>query len=644
MAIAMEAVEEVTRAAIDPTVPDSQEATTGDISPAIDSTQPADNARGVGPNNIQQEDEDLQLIPPNGIPSSVALGINFNYDVFKHDFLMRDAAWMSEVRKAMLHYMGLEMHGVKVDWSIVDISIPLNTISREMRMSTRRKLYQMKVKMDGKLVEPFDPDELERPRKTVRSNPSKKSDVPLPPNARAEAPTPRKGKEKMVMQPKNAFEDEVRNELRELKEAITMSRQEAKAIARSQKETTTRLSQSSAGPSNHMEGIDVRRGQPAASLQTPLASMAEYRNTVARMLEECEWAVERNTSLEEELVIAERKIDELRQRRLVLTTVHKALSEWRVDNLLPSTSFIIGHRLLASDVDRAGVDTSNLLICHDFKLVAASHRSPQLFYEHLKSIYDSYVNLDNNPDVQPLVKGVDAEYFDVDAFLGTDMGGSEENITDSTVVPTVGCSIDLTADEAVDEPCSPPDRQIISVVPSQRVHLTVVVSPEANKCITTEWPRLSDLTKEDRKSTYARKYLRGDVINAYIFEKFLQRSREELFNMFYCNIFWFAKASQQVDAYDMTSHSESASIGIKRMRNTIYPQLRDGDFKVPHQLDQYSCGIHIIQMLAGAGMKGLGLDQCWRVEKLAWIATIDQVTTMGIMLSSWLNGKFNHVP
>ncbi|KAL2633986.1 hypothetical protein R1flu_005465 [Riccia fluitans] len=87
----------------------------------------------------------------------------------------------AEVRKAMLHYTGLEMHGVKVDWSIVDISLLLNTISREMRMSARRELYRMKVKMDGKLVEPFDPDELERPRKIVRSNPLKKSDVPLPP-------------------------------------------------------------------------------------------------------------------------------------------------------------------------------------------------------------------------------------------------------------------------------------------------------------------------------------------------------------------------------------------------------------------------------------------------------------------------------
>ncbi|KAL2621978.1 hypothetical protein R1flu_002183 [Riccia fluitans] len=56
VAIAMEAAEEVTGAAIDPIVPDSQQATTGEISPAIDSTQLVDNARGAGHNNIQQED------------------------------------------------------------------------------------------------------------------------------------------------------------------------------------------------------------------------------------------------------------------------------------------------------------------------------------------------------------------------------------------------------------------------------------------------------------------------------------------------------------------------------------------------------------------------------------------------------------
>ncbi|KAL2632614.1 hypothetical protein R1flu_004093 [Riccia fluitans] len=98
----MEATKEVTRGAIDPIVPNSLQVTTGDISPAIDPTQLADNARGVGPNNIQQEDEDLQLIPPNGIPSSVALGINFNCDVFNHDLLLRNADWKSDALTVVL--------------------------------------------------------------------------------------------------------------------------------------------------------------------------------------------------------------------------------------------------------------------------------------------------------------------------------------------------------------------------------------------------------------------------------------------------------------------------------------------------------------------------------------------------------------
>ncbi|KAL2633148.1 hypothetical protein R1flu_004627 [Riccia fluitans] len=464
VAIAMEATEEVTRAIIDPTVSNSQQATTEDISPTTNPTQPIDNARGIGPNNIQQEDEDLHLIPPNGIPESVALGINFNCDVFKHDFLMRDAAWRNERPRKIVR----------------------SNPSKKSEGRSLTKWQRGKDTFTIVLDEALQPD-----RPTAATNgsslPSSYNGVPLPPNAGAQAPTSRKGKEKMAMQPENAFEDEVRKELRELKEAITMSRREAKAIARSQKETTTCLGQSSAGPSNHMEGTNVHRGQPAASLQTKSALMVEYRNTVAQMLGECERAVERNTSLEEELVIAQRKIDELEQRL----------------------------------------------------------KDPQLFYEHLKSIFDSYVNPDNNPDVQPLVKGLDAEDFDVDVFLGTNMGGrkeemtpdfldglsvhdvrrlefeienirgepqqitratarlwlnyeqdvlppptAKENITDSTVVPTVGCPIDLIADEAMDEPCSPLDHQIIFVVPSQRMDLIAVVSPKANRCITTEWPSI----------------------------------------------------------------------------------------------------------------------------------------------------------
>ncbi|KAL2624142.1 hypothetical protein R1flu_008387 [Riccia fluitans] len=532
----------------------------------------------------EQEDKDLQLIPLNGIPGSIALGINFNCDIFKHDFLMRDTTW----------------------------------------------------KCDALTIVPDEASQPDHPAAATdgSSLSSFENGVPLPSNAGAEAPTSRKGKEKVAMQPENAFEDEVRKELRELKEAITMSRREAKAIARSQKETTTRLGQSSTDPSNHMEGTDVHRGQPAASLKTKSASMVEYRNTVARMLEECEWAVERNTSLEEELVIAQRKIAKLEQRvKKSEVEKRKMLMDMEEEAHPDELSLARDGHVSRNVVDVTIENAERRLVLTTVHKVLSE--CPQLFYEHLKSIFDSYINPDNNLDVQPLVKGLDAKDFDVDAFLGTNMVGrkeemtpdfldglsvhdarrleskienireepqqvtratahlrlnyehdvlpppiAEENIIDSTVVPIVGCSIDLTTDEAVDEPCSPLDCQIISVVSSQRVDLTIVVSIEANRCISTKWPRLSDLTKEDCESTNARKHLCGDVINAYIFEKFLQRSHEELFNMFYYSTFWFAKACQKVDAYDMTSYSESASIGMKRLRNAIYPQLHDGDFKV----------------------------------------------------------------
>ncbi|KAL2609691.1 hypothetical protein R1flu_028264 [Riccia fluitans] len=162
VAIAMEASEEVTRAAIDPIVPDSPQETTGDISPTTNPTQPADNARGVGPNNIQQEDEDLQLIPSNRIPSSVALGINFNYDR------------------------------------------PTKTIrSNPSKKIEGRPLSKRRRGKDASTIVLDEAHQSDRPTAATdgSSLPSFENGVPLPPNARAKAPNLRKGKEKMAMQP-----------------------------------------------------------------------------------------------------------------------------------------------------------------------------------------------------------------------------------------------------------------------------------------------------------------------------------------------------------------------------------------------------------------------------------------------------------
>ncbi|KAL2612355.1 hypothetical protein R1flu_024047 [Riccia fluitans] len=183
-----------------------------------------------------------------------------------------------------------------------------------------------------------------------------------------------------------------------------MSRQEIEAIARSQKETATRLGQSSAGPSNHMESIDVHRGQPAASLQSLDAEDFDVDAFLGTNMGGCK------------------------------------------EEMTPD--FLDG--LFVHDVRRLESEIEN--IRGEPQRVTRATARLRLNYEQ---------------DVLPPPT-------------------AEENVIDSTMVPTVGCSIDLTTDEAVDEPCSPADRQIISIVPSQRVDLTAVVSQEMNKCITTE--------------------------------------------------------------------------------------------------------------------------------------------------------------
>ncbi|KAL3696303.1 hypothetical protein R1sor_010379 [Riccia sorocarpa] len=118
----------------------------------------------------QDPEHSLSFIPPMGILGSVTVGIQFNCDEFRSFFTSivfpkEELGGLEEACNSFLHYAGLELHGVKVDWRTVGLSIPMNTISSIVRMNARRKLYRMKVRMDGELLEPLDPDQLERPRK-----------------------------------------------------------------------------------------------------------------------------------------------------------------------------------------------------------------------------------------------------------------------------------------------------------------------------------------------------------------------------------------------------------------------------------------------------------------------------------------------
>ncbi|KAL3676475.1 hypothetical protein R1sor_026423 [Riccia sorocarpa] len=197
-----------------------------------------------------------------------------------------------------------------------------------------------------------------------------------------------------------------------------------------------------------------------------------------------------------------------------------------------------------------------------------------------------------------------------------------------------------------------------------------ISSPENNGSKDQGWPSKDELTKEDLESgMLPGKHLRGDVINAYIKERFIDRGREKLFNMFFVNTFWFPKASELVARYDRTSHSEEAMISIARLRRSISPKLHDRDSQgqlpawifIPiHGSNHWSLAIirlhqqycHIVHLDSCVDIHVSDCDipcpEDIRLldheEGLSNIATTDQVNSFWIMLGLYLEGKLKVPP
>ncbi|KAL2623614.1 hypothetical protein R1flu_003819 [Riccia fluitans] len=284
---------------------------------------------------------------------------------------------------------------------------------------------------------------------------------------------------------------------------------------------------------------------------------------------------------------------------------------WRANNVIAGVSFVRGHHTLQDEVDRTDIDVCYQSLLHALKVAIGTLPNSLADFEYMRSIFDSYVNPSNDPNVQPLVKGLDADDFSVDKFFGLqdptspddvqaslnfeedlrtnerlrlqaavrNLGAEPQRVTRSTRVrldyePTILPDMDVRED-----PSSPPPSQIVSV--PALVDLTQYESSLENEGSEDQgWPCKNDLTKVDLESTmYKGHYLLGDVINMYINEAFLKKPREQLHNMFYVNTFWFTKASELVARYDKTNHAEEAMIKITRLRKSICPELHDEDMQ-----------------------------------------------------------------
>ncbi|KAL2623360.1 hypothetical protein R1flu_003565 [Riccia fluitans] len=228
---------------------------------------------------------------------------------------------------------------------------------------------------------------------------------------------------------------------------------------------------------------------------------------------------------------------------------------WRADNVIVGVNFVRGHRTLQDEVDRTGIDACYQSLLHVLKATVGTLPNSLAVFEYMRSIFDSYVNPSADPNVQPLVKGLDADDFSMDKFFGLqdptspddvqaspdfdedlrtnhrlrfqaevrNLGAEPQRVTRSTRVrldyeptilpdvpptdnPTRPVTLDLSMDARKD-PSSPPKSQIVPVL--ALVDLTQYVSfPENEGSEDHGWPCKNDLTKANLESTmYKGSYL-----------------------------------------------------------------------------------------------------------------------------------------
>ncbi|KAL2643406.1 hypothetical protein R1flu_010993 [Riccia fluitans] len=91
---------------------------------------------------------------------------------------------------------------------------------------------------------------------------------------------------------------------------------------------------------------------------------------------------------------------------------------WRADNVIAGVNFVQGHCTLQDEVDRTGIDVYYQSLLEALKVVAGTLHNSLVVFEYMRSIFDSYINPTNDPNVQPLVKGLDADDFSTDKFFG----------------------------------------------------------------------------------------------------------------------------------------------------------------------------------------------------------------------------------
>ncbi|KAL2631624.1 hypothetical protein R1flu_016310 [Riccia fluitans] len=304
----------------------------------------------------------------------------------------------------------------------------------------------MRIQMDGHLVEPLDPDvdatsqKKNKKKQTGSKQPSRKrprseSDPKdgNKGNLHSIVETLRKGKEKVTesshLLDVDTDVDIAAEERRTLKIGVNASRLQMDPPL----STPTR--QTSGRGNNHIPANDTTKKVPPTSSKLPFdgimeESISQMTTMLSNILEHHGRANQRLASLEEDLVHSKREEEKLKatiealekekremnvrvalmERKDLYELLEAKMEGFQIANHLRT---IGGFENLNLTIMRKWVEIPTLNL-EEFEKCSVDY--PE-YAPLARGIFDSYVNPINDPNVQPLVKGLDADDFSMDKFF-----------------------------------------------------------------------------------------------------------------------------------------------------------------------------------------------------------------------------------
>ncbi|KAL2611162.1 hypothetical protein R1flu_022854 [Riccia fluitans] len=208
---------------------------------------------------------------------------------------------------------------------------------------------------------------------------------------------------------------------------------------------STPTRQTSGRGNNHIPAGDTTKEVPPTSSKVPSdvileESVNQMTTVLSNIIEHHGRKNQCQASLEQDLAHAKLEEEKL---KAMIEALEKEKSEMNARVALMERKdlydlfFVQGHYTLQDEVDWIGIDACYQSLLYALKAAVGTLPNSLVVFEYMRRIFDSYVNPIDDPNVQPLVKGLDADDFSVDKFFG---------LQDPTSPDDVQASLDFEED------------------------------------------------------------------------------------------------------------------------------------------------------------------------------------------------------